>query len=183
MTREQTLQLVKEKIQSQNLIKHCLAVEAMMKAIAKHLNQDIESWSQAGLLHDIDYEETKDNPEEHSLKGAEMLKELGLTEEIVQAVKVHNEMHNLPRQSLMDKTLFAVDPLTGLITAAVLVLPSRKLADLSPESILKRFKEPRFAAGANRQAIKSIEDINVSLEEFIKIGLTAMQNIADDLGL
>ena len=150
MNRDEALKLVKEEINNQNLVKHCLAVEAVMILLAEHLKQDKEVWGLAGLLHDIDYETTKDNPEEHSIKGAAMLKELGLSEEICYAVKVHNEIHGLPRLSLLDKCLSAVDPLTGLITAAARILLRKKLKDLSLESVCKRFKEQRFAAGANR---------------------------------
>jgi len=183
MTRTDGLNLLKQKIQNLNLIKHCLAVEAVMAALAEHLKQDKEIWGLAGLLHDIDYEITKDKPNEHSLKGSAMLMELGLSEEICYAVKVHNEIHGLPRLSLLDKCLYAVDPLAGLITAAALILPSKKLNDLTTESVSKRFKESRFAAGANRQAIKSIESVGVVLEQFIEIGLRAMQMIAADLEL
>ena len=183
MTRDEALKLVKEKVQNQKLIKHCLAVEAIMKAMAEKLNQDVLNWSLTGLLHDIDYEETKDKPEEHSLVGGKILEDLGLIKHIVQAVKAHNEIHGLPRESLMAKVLSAVDPLSGLITASALILPSKKLADVQPDSILKRFKEPRFAAGANRQAIQSIEAIGLTLEQFITVSLKAMQEISNDLGL
>ena len=183
MTREQALQLVKEKIQNQNLVKHSLAVEAIMKAMAKHLNQDEEEWALTGLLHDIDYEETKDNPEEHSKKGAEILKELGMSEEICYAVKVHNEAHGFPRNSLLDKALYVVDPMSGFITAVALVYPSQKLADVKVKSITKRLKENRFAAGASREGMKSIEELDITFEQFAEIGLKAMQEISDDLGL
>ena len=183
MNRQEALQLVNEKIQNPNLVKHCLAVERVMISLAEHFQQDGEIWGLTGLLHDIDYETTKDNPKEHSLEGAAMLKDFGLGEEICYAVKVHNEIHGLPRLSLLDKCLYAVDPLTGLITAAALILPSKKLNDLTLESISKRFKEPRFAAGVNRQAIKSIETIGISLEQFFEIGLKTMQAIAQDLSL
>lgn len=183
MMREEALKLVKEKIKNPNLIKHCLAVEACMRALAKHFNEDEEKWGLAGLLHDIDYEETKDNPNKHSLIGAEMLEKLGLDREICEAVKTHNEAHGIPPASLMAKALYSVDPLTGLIVAAALVLPSKKLADLTVENVLNRFKEKAFARGANREIIKKCEEINLSLEEFIKIGLEAMQNISSELGL
>ncbi|MBU1130758.1 HDIG domain-containing protein [Patescibacteria group bacterium] len=183
MTRAEALKLVKEKIQNQNLIKHCLAVEAIMKAMAVHLNQEVDAWSLAGLLHDIDYEETKDDPQNHSLKGGEMLKELGLPDEIVRAVKAHNEIHGLPRESLLDKVLYAVDPLSGFITAVALVYPSKKLADVKIKSITKRLKENRFAAGASRQGMKSIEDAGLTFEQFAEIGLKAMQEISEDLSL
>ncbi|HAH04486.1 MAG: Metal dependent phosphohydrolase [Parcubacteria group bacterium GW2011_GWA2_43_17] len=183
MTREETLALVKQKIKSEKLIKHCLAVEAIMRSIADHFKEDAELWGLTGLLHDIDYEETKDKPEEHSLKGAEILQELGLAPEIIQAVKVHNEMHGLPRESLLDKVLFAVDPLAGFITAVALVCPSKKLADVEVKSIVKRLKESRFAAGASRTGLKSIEELGLEFKQFAEIGLRAMKNIAEDLGL
>ena len=138
LTRNEALKLIKDRIKNGNLIKHSLAVESIMKKMAIYFNQDENTWSLAGLLHDIDYEQTKNSPFEHSRLGSQILKELGLPESITQAVLVHNEIHNLPRRSLLDKCLYVVDPVTGLITAATLVLPSKKLNDLSVESISKR---------------------------------------------
>lgn len=184
MTREEAFEFLKSKLKNQNLIKHCLATEAIMRGLAKYFNEDVEEWGLAGLLHDIDYEETKNNPDQHSLVGAKMLEEKGLNTKIVQAVKVHNEAHGIPPESLMDKALFCTDPLTGLIVAATLVLPSKKLGDLTVDSVLKRFKEKRFAAGANREIMSKCQEyLNLSLEEFVKIGLEAMQGIAQDVGL
>jgi len=184
MTRKESLNLLKENLSNQNLIKHCLAVEAIMRALARHFGQDEEKWSLTGLLHDIDYEKTKDNPSQHSLVGAKMLEDLGIEKEICQAVKVHNEAHGILPETLLEKALFVVDPLTGLIVAAALVLPSKKLADLTPENILNRFREKAFARGANREIIKKCQDyLNLSLAEFVKIGLEAMQGISKELGL
>jgi len=184
MNREEALNILKENISNQNLIKHCLAVEAIMRALARHFGQDEEKWGLAGLLHDIDYEKTEGKPLEHSLVGAKMLEDLGIDKEICQAVKVHNEAHGILPQTLMEKALFVTDPLTGLIVAATLVLPSKKLADLTSENILNRFKEKAFARGANREIIrKSEEYLNLSLEDFVKIGLEAMQGISSELGL
>lgn len=183
MTREKGLQLLEQKIQNKNLVKHCLAVEALMRALAQCFEQDQEKWGLAGLLHDIDYESTKEKPDQHSLIGANMLEKLGVDKEICQAVKVHNEYHGLPAKTLMDKALFVSDPLTGLIVASVLVLPSKKLVDLKIENILNRFKEKQFAKGANREIIQQCESLlNLSLQEFVKISLKAMQDIAMDLG-
>ena len=113
-----------------------------------------------------------------------MLEELGLDKEICQAVKAHNEIHQIPLTTLMDKSLFVAEPITGLIVASALVLPLKKLADLRTENILNRFKEKKFAKGANREIIKQSEQLlELSLEYFVKISLTAMQDIADDLGL
>ncbi len=184
MTREKALELLKANIQNQNLIKHCLAVEAIMRALACYFNEDKEKWGLAGLLHDIDYEKTKNNPTEHSLIGAKMLEDLGVDKEICQAVKVHNEVHGILPKTLMEKALFVSDPLSGLIVAATLVLPSKKIKDLTVENVLNRFKEKSFARGVNREIIKKCKDyLNLSLKDFIKISLKAMQEIADQLGL
>jgi len=184
MTREKALEILEENLTNKNLIKHCLAVEAIMIALARHFNQDEEKWSQTGLLHDIDYEKVKDDLSQHSLLGAEMLKDLGIDKDICQAVKVHNETHGISPQTLMEKSLFACDPLTGLIVAATLVLPSKKISDLTTQNTLNRFKEKSFARGANREIIKRCEDLlGLSLKEFIEIGLRAMQDISEELGL
>lgn len=183
MNREEILNLVKEKIKNPNLFKHCLAVEAVMENLAEYLNEDKEKWGLAGLVHDIDYEETKDDPKKHSLTGAEFLEKIGFDKEIIEAVKAHNEIHNLPRETKLAKALFCTDPLTGLIVAATLVLPSKKLSDLTVENVLNRFKEKSFAKGANRENISTCSEIGLSLEEFIKISLEAMKKIASDLGL
>jgi hypothetical protein len=183
MTREEAFKLVQEKIQNKNLFKHALAVEACMKALALHFNEDEEKWALAGLLHDIDYEETKDDPKAHSISGAEMLDKLGLDQEIVQAVRTHNEIHGLRPETKMAKSLFCVDPLTGLIVAATLVMPSKKIADLTVENVLNRFKEKSFARGADREIIMRCEDIDLTLEKFVEICLRAMQEINSKLGL
>lgn len=184
MTREDGFNLLKQNLQNQNLIKHCLAVEAIMKSLARYFGENEEKWGLAGLLHDIDYEKTKGDPSQHSLAGARLLEDLGIEEDICQAVKVHNEAHGIPPKTLLEKALFVTDPLTGLIVAATLVLPSKKIADLSTENILNRFKEKAFARGANREIIKKSEELlNLKLEEFVKVNLEAMQGIAKELGL
>ncbi len=183
MTRENALKILKDNLPNQNLIKHSLAVEVIMRALARHFKEDQEVWALAGLLHDIDYEKVKDDLSQHSLAGAEMLKELGLGEDICRAVKTHNEAHGIAPETLMEKALFVTDPLTGLIVAAVLVLPSKKIKDLTAENISNRFKEKSFARGADRKIIiKCRELLGLDLEEFIKIGLKAMQEIDKDLG-
>jgi len=185
MTREKALEILKQNIiQHQNLIKHCLAVEAVMRALAEKFGEDKEKWGLAGLLHDIDYEKTKGDPTQHSLIGAKILEDLGVETAICQAVKVHNETHGILPQTLMEKAIFVTDALSGLIIAAALVLPSKKLADLTVENVLNRFKEKAFARGAHREIIKKCEEyLNLKLEEFIKISLEAMQVIDKELGL
>jgi len=186
MTREQGLEILKQNIQNQNLIKHCLSVEAVMRAFARHFGEDEEKWGLCGLLHDIDYEKVKwpENPHLHSKVGAKMLKDLGIDEEICDAVLTHNEIHGIEPKTKMAKSLYCIDPLTGLIVAATLVLPSKKINDLKTENVLNRFNEKHFAKGANREIIKKCEEyLNLSLKDFIKIGLAAMQQIAGELGL
>lgn len=183
MKREKGFKLVQEKIKNQNLVKHSLAVEACMRTLARYFNENEERWGLTGLLHDIDYEDTKDDPNQHSILGAEILEEFGLDQDIVQAIRVHNEIHKIQPETKIAKSLFCVDPLTGLIVAATLVLPSKKLADLTVQNILNRFKEKSFAKGANRNIILKCSDINLSLEKFVEICLKAMQGISDELGL
>ena len=184
MNRDEALNLLKQNLSNQNLLKHSLAVEAVMRGLAKRFGENQEKWGICGLLHDIDYEQVKDNLSQHSLRGAEILEEAGLDDEICQAVKTHNEAHGILPQSLMAKALFVIDPLTGLIVAAALVLPSKKLADLTVENVLNRFPEKSFAKGANREIIKKGEELlDLTLPEIIEIALKAMQTIANDLGL
>lgn len=182
-TREEAFKLLQAKVQDKNMIKHSLAVEACLRGLAKHFNENQELWGMAGLLHDYDYKEMIEFPEKHGLKAAEELEALGFEKEITQAIKAHNEKNGTQRQNLLDKVIHSADPITGLIVSAALVLPNKKLADLTDESILNRFKEKRFAAGANREIIARCSDFGMSLEEFIKICLKAMQGISNDLSL
>lgn len=183
LTREEAYQELTKYITNKNLLKHMIATEAVMIRLAKHFDQNQNSWGIAGLLHDIDYDETKDKPDVHSLKGAEMLQELGLPEEIVYAVKVHNARHGLPRQSLMDKALYATDPLTGLIVAGALIRPEKKLSVVDVPFLQKRFDEKSFARGANRQQIMACSELGLTLAEFLGLGLEAMLGIAAELEL
>ncbi|MGI9952176.1 HDIG domain-containing metalloprotein [Moorellaceae bacterium AZ2] len=183
MQREEAIKLLQKHIKTPNLLKHCLAVEAVMRALARHLGEDEEKWGLAGLLHDIDYEATKDDPERHSLVGGEMLEQEGLDPEIVYAVKAHNEVHGLPREDRLSKALYATDPLTGLIVAAALIRPEKKLAPVDVSFLLNRYQEKSFARGAKREQIAACQELGLSLEDFLHIGLEAMKGIADELGL
>ena len=184
MTREEAFNILKENLSSQNLLKHSLAAEAIMRALARHFNQDQEKWGLAGLLHDIDYEKVKQDPAQHSLVGAKMLQDLGLAEDVCRSVKVHNEAHGILPESLMEKALFVTDPLTGLIVAATLVLPSKKIKDLTVENVLKRFKEKAFARGADRQIIQKCRELlGLELQDFAIICLGSMQEISQEIGL
>lgn len=190
MKRQQMLELVRKNIKNKNLVSHCLAVEAIMKSLAEELNRragisenDVEKWAAAGLMHDIDYGRTAGDPEKHGLLGAQMLKDLGLDDEIIHAVKAHNEVHGLPRESRMDIALYAADPVSGLIVAAALIRPEKKLSALNAGTVLKRFKEKAFARGAGREQMMECKKLGLTLEEFLGISLSAMQKIADKIGL
>jgi len=181
MNRQEALTLLTEKLKNRNLFKHCLAVEACLRKLAQRLGEQEEIWGLAGLLHDVDYEETSSDPSRHGLEGAQLLEKLGLAEQLVRAVKVHSG--HLPPQSKLDWALFATDPLTGLIVAGALMHPEKKLSALDVDFILRRYKEKRFAAGANREQIAACKNLGLQLEEFMQICLEGMQGIAQDLGL
>ncbi len=183
MTRKEVLESIKVNVENQNLVKHMLATEAIMRALAKRLGEDDEVWGLTGLLHDIDVELTEGDMSSHSKLGADLARELGASETIAHAILCHNEAHGISRETKLDKALFCADPLTGLITAAVLIRPDKKLAGLEAGSVIKRFNEKSFAAGANREQIALCSEIGLGLDEFIELGLVAMQGIAADLGL
>ncbi len=152
-----------------------------MRRFARHYGEDEELWSLVGLLHDLDYDQTINDFARHGFVTAEMLSALSVDERIIAAIKGHPG--HIERESPMAKTLYAVDPLTGLIVAATLMHPTKKIANVDTEFVLRRFKEKRFAAGANREQIETCKEIGLSLEEFIQLCLEAMQAIAPDLGL
>jgi len=180
MTRAEAFELSRSRFTNQNLFKHVLAVEAVMRELAEHLHQDQEAWGLAGLLHDLDYEETMKTPERHTVVTMELLKPHAVAEDILHAIRCHNNL--APRESLLDKALYAVDPITGLIVAAVLMHPDKKLASLTSEFVLRRFKEKSFAKGANREQIQTCADLGLSLEEFATIAINGMQKINAELG-
>lgn len=183
MTRNEALELLKGYLKNENLIKHSLAVEAVMRGLAERLGEDVEKFGLAGLLHDIDYDSTANDPKLHSLLGAQILRDHGLPDDVVYAVEAHNEYHDLERKSLMDKALWAADPVSGFITAAALIRPEKKLAAVDVNSLKKRFKEKAFAKGASREQMASCSELGLTLDEFLEIALKSMQKIADDLGL
>jgi putative nucleotidyltransferase with HDIG domain len=183
MTREEVLDSIRVNVENQNLIKHMLAAEAVMRALARYLGEDEEEWGLTGLLHDIDVELTDGDMSVHSKLGADLARELGASEAMTHAILCHNETHGTPLETKLDKALFCADPLTGLITAAALVRPDRKLAGLEIKSVAKRFKEKSFAASVNREQIGRCRELGLELEEFVALGLGAMKEIAADLGL
>jgi putative nucleotidyltransferase with HDIG domain len=184
MNRDTALALVREYIKNENLVRHMLAVEAAMRAYARHYSEDEENWGRVGLLHDFDWE-IHPTLEEHPMKGAPMLRERGVSEEDIATILSHAEHSGVPRTSTRDKALFAVDELTGLITAAALVKPSKNIHDVSVDTIKKKWKDKAFAAGANRDDItQGCADLGVDVwSEHVPLVLAAMQGIAGELGL
>jgi len=183
LTRDELVAEVSKRVTTRNLFKHILAVEAVMRRLARHFGEDEERWGAAGLLHDIDYDETKDDPRTHSLKSAEIAAQLGFDEEIVDAVRAHNEIHGFERQTRMAKALYSADPLTGLIVASALISPGKKLAGIDTEFVMNRMAEKSFARGANRDTIRACSELGLSVQEFVSLALEAMQGISEDLGL
>jgi len=181
MKREEALELVKKYLKNKNLVKHCLAVETCMKAAARKLGQDVDQWGLAGLVHDLDYELTEKSPERHTTETVKILKELGIDPEVIHAVEAH--AGKVPCQNAMDWSIYSIDPLTGLIIAATLMHPDKKLKSIDPEFVKRRYKEKSFAKGARREEIEECKNIPMDLDEFIAICLQAMQGIDQDLGL
>lgn len=184
MMREKALKLLRENLKNQNLLKHSLALEAVMRELAKKFGENPEIWGLAGLLHDLDYEKTSQNPQKHTLITSEILKKEGISSEIIDIIKAHNsEALGVPCETLAEKAIFAADPLTGLIVACALIHPDKKLRSITPQFVLNRFREKAFSRNASREAIKKCKDLGLSLEEFIEISLKAMQKISQELGL
>lgn len=183
MTREEAWDLLCEWTPAENLRKHGLAVEAAMRFYARKFGESEEAWGIVGLLHDFDYERYP-TAEEHPYKGVEHLRSLGIDEPWLEAIMAHAPYTGIEAKTPMAKALLASDELTGLITAACYVLPSRKLADLKSKSVRKRMKEKGFARAVNREDIlRGADLLGISLEEHIENVLTAMQGVAEELGL
>lgn len=196
MTRDEAYNLMTEMISNKNLQKHGLAVEAIMRALCRELRQrekeiegqseefDEEEWAIVGLLHDADYELVEKDPTRHTLVTAEKLKPLGVSNRIIEGIKAHHDGIKEGRDNYLEKSVYAADELSGLITACALVQPDKKLSSVSVESVMKKFKVTSFAAGAKREQILACEkELEIPLEEFVAISLKAMQDIHEELGL
>ncbi|QAA76467.1 MAG: HDIG domain protein [Candidatus Bipolaricaulis sibiricus] len=181
MNRLEALALVEERVKTKNLVKHMLAVEAGMRALAQRFGEDPDRWGLAGLVHDLDYEETKDRPDVHGHRTVDLLRSRGFAdEEILDAILAHAG-HREPRVPL-EIALTAVDPLTGLVVAAALVHPDR-IGGLTPQNVLNRYREKGFARSASREGIALGQRLGLSLEEFVGVVLAAMQAARSELGL
>ncbi|MBU4557095.1 MAG: HDIG domain-containing protein [Actinobacteria bacterium] len=183
MDRAEAFALVNERIGNRNLVNHCVAVELIMEALARHFelsDDDVARWALAGLLHDLDYAQTAEDFEQHGVITARELAGL-VDDEIIHAILAHAD--KAPRESQMDLALYAADPTTGFIVAAALVRPEKKLEAVKLSSLLKRWKEKAFARGASREQMAACEELGFSREEFLALSLDAMQQEAASVGL
>jgi len=178
---DEALGLLKRHLSTPNLIKHSLAAEAVLGKTARSLQEDEPNWRLCGLLHDIDYDLTADTPDRHTLVAEEILLQAGINGCLIEAVKAHNSL--APRDTPLAKALWAVDPLTGFLVAAALVAPDKRLAGVEVSFVCNRMKEKSFARAVRREQIASCEELGLSVESFIALGLEAMKEIASQLGL
>jgi putative nucleotidyltransferase with HDIG domain len=183
MDRADAFALLNEYVKDQSLVRHCLSVEAAMRAYARKLGEDEEKWGIVGLLHDFDYERWPDPPD-HPLKGSEILKAHGYPEDVIYAIKSHADyLPDCPRVHLTDKALYACDELTGLITATALLRPTG-ITDLTAASVKKKMKSKGFAKGVKREDVeRGAADFGVDLTEHIQFVIDAMKPLAAELGL
>ena len=183
MNREEGLALVREYVKNEGLVRHMLSVEACMRFYAEKFNEDVETWGLIGLIHDFDWE-IHPTAEEHPAKGAPILRERGVPEDIIQDILSPGTNADVPRDTPRRKALMACDEITGLVTAVALVRPSRSLLDLEPSSVKKKWKDKAFAAGTNREEMAAAaQDFGIELWEHDGNVITAMRRIAPELGL
>jgi putative nucleotidyltransferase with HDIG domain len=183
MTRIEAEKLLNQYVSTEWLKKHSIAAAAVMQGLAERLERDPDEWWITGLIHDLDFDLTQD-PAVHGLKSAEILSALNIKKEIIQAVKAHNaEGLGIARKTELDYALSCGESITGLIVAAALVMPDKKLASLKPSSVVKRMKKKDFARKVSRESILLCRQIGLELDEFAGIAVAAMQRVADQLGL
>lgn len=184
MTRDEAYSLLTERVQADNLIKHCLATEVIMRELAPRFDADPELWAVTGLLHDLDFEETRDDPASHGRITAEILATSDLPREALNAILRHNaEPLGLERETTFDYALTCAETITGMLVAAALIRPDKSLATLKPKSVRKRMKSKDFARNVNRDHIMLCEQIDIPLTDFIELSLKATRRISDQLGL
>lgn len=184
ISRMAAVELMERQLTADNLRKHSLAAEAIMRELAPKFGEDPDLWGLAGLLHDLDYNETREDMEQHGLVTQQMLSRLGVRQEVIDAIKFHNAEHlGLQPTQPIHFAISAAETVTGLIVATTLVYPEKRLAAVKPKSVLKRMKEKEFARAVSRERIRLCENIGIPLPEFVDISLNAMRGISDVLGL
>jgi uncharacterized protein len=182
--RDEALPFLKEHLKTENLVRHCIATEAILRALAQRLGHDEELWGITGLFHDMDLDLVDNDMNQHGRKTAQILEEKGFPEEGRQAILAHNgDVLDIPLVTPLDVALLAGETITGLVVATTLVYPSRKVADVKVKSIRKRMKEKRFAAGVDRDKVRKIEELGIPLDDFLNLALDSMRGVADEIGL
>jgi len=183
ISRKEAVQLLEKNVKAENMLKHCYASEAVLRAIARRLGQNEDEWGIAGLLHDMDVEITNADPYKHGPYAENLLKGK-VTDEMLDAIVMHNEVATgKERTNTFQHALAAGETITGLITATTLVYPDKKIASVKTKSVTKRMKQKAFAASVKRENILECEEIGIPLPEFAKLSINAMKNISDKLGL
>jgi hypothetical protein len=183
LSRDEAISLVKKNVTKRNVMYHMLAVEAIMRSMAKHFGEDENKWGLIGILHDVDYEKTEATPEKHSLLTEEILKGF-VSDEVIKAIKTHNFKYTgVMPETRMEKALIASDAISGLLVACALVMPSKKLADVKVETVAKKFRDKDFARGAERERILVCEEIGIPKEQFFEIALNGLKSVEAEIGL
>ena len=183
LSREDALKLLRENVRNEKMILHMIAVGAIMRELARYFGEDEDLWELVGLLHDIDYERTKDNPSKHGLVAEEILGSL-VSDDILRAIKSHNyENTGIEPRTRMEKALIASDAISGLIIACALVMPSKKLEEVKVKTVKKKFKQKDFARNVSRERILFCEQIGIPREKFFELALNALKGVSDELGL
>ena len=187
ITRRRAFELLNEKLPNKNLVRHCIAVEATMRALAKRFNEDPELWGISGLLHDMDWEATRDDITKHTHKTVEWLAEIGQDDQLLTRTILSHNYKNVgvdEPENAREWSLYCCDELTGFIVACALILPTKKIADVKVDSVIKRFPQQRFAAGVHREQIMLCETkLGIPIVDFVTLTLTAMQGVSEDIGL
>ncbi len=183
ISREEALKILRSHVRNENFVKHCIAVEAILRRVAKVLDEDEDIWSLTGLLHDVDYELTQSEPAKHGLTAETLIGGM-VPEEVLEAIRAHNyENTGFKPKSKLDKALIASDAASGLLVACALVMPSKKMREVQLQTVLRKFKSKDFARGVSRSRIMLCEEIGLSLENFLKEALDALKEVATQLGL
>ncbi len=183
ISRDEALELIRKYVRSDKLVKHMIAVESIMRALARRLGEDESLWGLVGLLHDVDYELTQSDFSKHGIVSTETILKGRLPEQALSAIRAHNEMTDHKDDSKLALALRAADQVSGLIVATALVMPSKRLSEVKLETLKRKFKQKDFARGVDREKIRLCERIGLSLDEFLDISLKAMQSVSDKLGL
>jgi len=182
--RDEALVFLKSHLTTTNLVRHCIATEAIMRALARRFGEDEHLWGITGLFHDLDLDLVDGDMTRHGLRTVEILRKEGYPEEGLAAILAHNgDVLNVPVETRFDKALLAAETTTGLVVATTLVYQSKKIADVKVKSVRKRMKEPRFAAGVDRSKMMLCEDIDIPLPEFLELSVDAMREVAEEIAL